>query len=116
MSTELNETTKNFLEAWQAWSQQTPPPQKIFYRLYYNEDGHPLFYSMEDLPGLYISIDQELFSRSPRNIRVIKNKIVFLDQLTSKKLIPSEHGTACRPDNVSIITNEQEPHTKWALQ
>ena len=104
-------TPEEFLQIWQA----TAEPAPIFYRLYYNEQGHPLFYSMEDKPGNYIDIDQETYSRSPRNIRVRNGKIVYITQSSTQKLIPNTTGTACDPRDVCVII-DQEPCTKWSLK
>ena len=53
-----------------------PEPAPVFYRLYYDELGHPVCYTMEDLPGKYIDIDQETYLLASHNVRVINNTLV----------------------------------------
>jgi hypothetical protein len=53
------ETTDNF---WQAIKEfHWPEPEPIFFRLYYKEDGSPIVYTMEDLPGNYIDVDRDTY-------------------------------------------------------
>lgn len=104
-------TPDEFFKIWQ--TVDTPVP--IFYRLYYNDQGLPLFYSMEDKPGNYIEIDQETYTQSPRNIRIREGKIVYVTQASTKKLIPAEHGTSCEPQDVCVII-DKEPCVKWSLK
>ena len=92
-----------------------PEPQPVFFRLYH-QDGVPLFYSMEDLPGTYIEIDAETFSRSPMHVRVHDGRLVESIQRTTVKLVPSDTGTPCYPDNVAIVVPETEPHQRWSKQ
>lgn len=88
--------------------------QPILYRLYYDDQGLPLFYSQEDLPGNYIDIDQATYSRSSRNVRVINGRLVILDTNTGVgKLRPGVVGTTCDPTNVSIVVDQSMPHVKW---
>ena len=63
----MNETTENF---WAAWVLPQEPPKPAFYRLYHNEQGYLLFYSMEDVPGNYIEIDQAKLA-GPFNISTL---------------------------------------------
>lgn len=91
-----------------------PNPQPLFYRLYYNEQGIPLFYSMEDLPGTYIEIDSETFARSPSNVRVVKGRLVEKQWHAAPKLQPSDRGTACHPWDVAVVV-DHEPCTKWSF-
>ena len=88
----------------------------IFYRLYYNDDGIPICYSMEDLPGNYIEIDAETYHRTPANVRIVNSKLKEI-KLTGlvKKLVPGDHGTACDPRDICVVTDSQ-PHTKWSLK
>ncbi len=93
-----------------------PEPQPVFYRLYYNDQGQPLFYSMEDRPGTYIEIDQETFARSASNVRVRDGKLVEVTWATTTKLVPGNSGSPCHPDNVAVIVAEDQPHTRWSKQ
>lgn len=97
--------------------QTLPEPKQIFYRLYYNESGTPLSYSMEDLPGTYIELDQETFSQGASNIRVRDGKIVELTWKTAARLEPTEHqGTPCHPNDVAVVVAQDLPHQKWNKQ
>jgi hypothetical protein len=100
------------------WAALTPgpEPEPIVYRLYYNEQGEPLFYSPDDLPGNYIEIDQNTFANSPTNVRVIDGKLVVIKTVTVHKLVPGDIGTACHPQDVSIVVNDTKPNTKWMLK
>ena len=88
----------------------------IFYRLYYNDDGTPVCYSMEDLPGNYIEIDAETYHRTPANVRIVNGKLkeIKLAGLV-KKLVPGDCGTACYPRDICIVTDSQS-NTKWSIK
>jgi len=88
------------------WSilHSSPEPAPVFYRLYYDDSGVPLFYSMEDLPGTYIEIDQEQYARSSSKVRVRNGQLVELTWQVAHKLTPSESGTLCHSHDVSIVT------------
>lgn len=96
---------------------QMPEPKPVSYRLYYNEHGEVLFYSTEDVPGNYIEIDQQMYSLSPTNIRIVDGQIKVIKTATVLKLVPGgDVGTACRPTDVSIVVDASEPHTNWILK
>lgn len=94
-----------------------PEPEPVTFRLYYNSTGHPLFYSMEHLPGTYIEVDAETFALGNMRVRVRDNKIVPVTWKTTVKLIPNDTGTPCHPDDVSIVVPETYyGHQKWSKQ
>jgi len=91
-------------------------PNAISYRLYYNDNGEPIIYSMEHLPGNYIEVDQSNYVLAPFNVRVINGKFVYIKpMITVKKLQPSTDGTACDPQDVCIVVDTDQPHTKWNI-
>lgn len=94
-----------------------PPAKPPSYRLYHDENGFPLFFSMEDLPGNYIELDLKEYTNSPSNIRVVDGKLTVLQGVSVvHKLKPSDTGTPCLATDVSIIVDESTEHTKWSLQ
>ena len=94
-----------------------PEPRPVFYRLYHDAQGVPLFYSMEDVPGTYIEIDQKTFARNASNIRVRDGKIVELTWRTTARLEQTDGiGTPCYPSDVAIVVSPEQPHQCWSKQ
>ena len=99
------------------WSilHDAPEPEPVFYRVYYNDDGTVICYSMEDLPGKYIDIDQPTYARSYPNVRVINGKLVETVPATvTRKLTPNGTGTSCDPWSICVII-DKEPNIKWSV-
>jgi hypothetical protein len=92
-----------------------PEPQPVFWRLYYNEQGDPITYSMENIPGTYIDVDPETYARAPFNVRVQAGRLIELKSAV-RRLAPTDSGTACHPDNVAIVVVEKEPHQRWSMK
>lgn len=88
-------------------------PEPVFYRLYHDADGLPLFYTMTDEPGTYIEIDQAVYIRSSTRVRVQNGKLTEVAWRTTQKLTPGKTGTACDPRNVAIVT-DNTPCTRWS--
>ena len=109
----INETTENFVKAWSefVW----PDPVKPSYRLYYNKDGSPKCYSMEVMPDKYVEVDAETFALRPWNVRVIQEKLTFVQPAVHvQKLKPStDAGTCCHPQDVCVVIAPTTPHIKW---
>ena len=96
--------------------QTIPEPLPLFYRLYHDADGVPLFYSMEDCPGTYIEITPEEYHRNNSNVCVRDGQLVEVTWKTTTKLVPGNSGSPCHPDNVAVIVAESQPHIRWSKQ
>lgn len=93
-----------------------PDPVPVSYRLYYNDDGTPKCYTMENLPGKYIEVDQETYVLAKWNVRVIDEKLHFIKPaVTTQKLQPTANtGTPCHTMDVCVVVDSDQPHTKWS--
>jgi hypothetical protein len=102
-------------EFWQTLH-QLQPEVATTYRLYHDDQGRPLFYSMEHLPGTYIEIDAQAFARSATNVRVVNNQLIEYNSVVVHKLTPNDNrrGTQCHPNDVSIVVKENG--TYWSKQ
>jgi hypothetical protein len=92
-----------------------PEPPPVFFRLYHNDQGEPITYSMEDLSGTYIDVDPETYARAPFNVRVQAGRLIELKSAV-RKLAPADSGTPCYPNNVAIVVPETEPHQRWIMK
>ena len=92
-----------------------PEPKPVSWRLYYNDAGEPITYSMEDLPGTYIEVDAETYARTPMNVRVQAGRLIELKSAV-RRLAPTDTGTPCYPDNVAIVVANTEPHQRWSMK
>ena len=100
-------------EFWKILS-DVPTTAALHYRLYHDQHGVPLFYSMDDLPGTYIEIDQEMYNRNPSNVRVHNGTLYELTKNITSKLTQSDTGTPCHPHDVCIVVPESNPHQRWS--
>lgn len=105
-------TEEEFIKIWT----QAALPRPVFYRLYHDDQGVPLFYSMEDLPGTYLEIDQETYARNDSNVRVINGKLCRLSNNLVSRLVVSDQGTRCHPNDVSIVVDQSQPGQHWSLK
>lgn len=87
-----------------------PDPAPIFYRLYHDEQGMPLFYSMEDVPGTYIEISQEQYAASDMWVKVHNGQLVKRQWQVLDKIVPADTGTVCHRRDVALIASHG---TKW---
>jgi len=100
------------------WAALTPvEPVSPVYRLYYDDQGWPLYYSMEQLPGNYIELDRETYQSSPTNIRIVDGQLTVIKPVVViHKLKPTPEGTPCHPNDVCIVVDSGAPNTTWSLQ
>ena len=107
-------TTDNF---WAVMADYVPPETKpIPYRLYYNDDGTPNCYTMDNLPGNYIEVDRETYIANLWNVCVIDNQLIIIPpKVTVRQLQQTSEGTSCDIHDVSIVVSESQPHIKWSI-
>lgn len=109
----MDETTENFLKVMREFS--WPDPPKILYRVYYDDAGHPITYSMTELSGNYIDISREDYLLASMDSRVINGKLIPPVKNREIKLYPDTVGIPCHPDDVCVIVTNDKPNKKWRV-
>lgn len=108
-----NDNTEIFLDFWANFT--WPEVKPVFFRLYYDDKGDPVVYSMEDLPGNYINITAEQFAQGDVQVKVVDGSIVPNKKIAVYKLVPDTNGTPCHPGDVSIVVDKEQPNQCWRL-
>jgi hypothetical protein len=87
------------------------------FRLYYNDDGTPKYYSMEELEGNFIFIERSVFESSRYDIVVINGKIKSLSEnIISKYHLVTEQSKStvmCDSEDISIIVDKTQSYKLW---
>jgi hypothetical protein len=87
------------------------------FRLYYNDDGTPKFYSMEELEGNFIYIDHQTFMAGRHDITVINGKIKSLSEnIISKYHLVTESSKTtimCDSEDITLLTDSTESYKLW---
>jgi hypothetical protein len=106
-------TAENF---WQILNSAQAKSINIFYRLYYDEDGFPICYSMEELPHAFVDVDKDTFAVADIRVRVVDGKITVLKTKAGQrlKLRPAHQGICCDPRDICVVVDEKDPHIKWS--
>jgi hypothetical protein len=105
---------QEFLDFWQTI--EWPKEKTVYYRLYYDDSGRPLFYSHEDQPGKYIDVTPEQFALQDLQVRVVDGVLKPRARPLPPKLVPSDRGTPCDPTDVAVVVSAQQQHQRWRLR
>lgn len=93
-----------------------PEPVTPVHRLYHDDQGRVLFYSMEDLPGTWIAVDAATYAAARQDVRVVSNELVEIPKTAMiDKLRPGHQGTCCDPRDICLIVTSDQPHVKWSV-
>lgn len=93
-----------------------PEPVVPIYRLYHDEQGRVLFYSMDEHPGLWVAVDAATYAVASHDVCVIQGKVTPVPKKTLiQKLRPSAHGVTCDPRDICIVVGADQPHVKWSI-
>jgi hypothetical protein len=111
----MNNNNQIFLDFWDNY--HWPEIKIENYRLYHDDDGNPIVYSTEDLPGKYIEITQQQYNEHNYRVSVKNGKIITKSQnlIVTKKLVPHQSGTSCYPTNVTVVVTDT-PNQPWKLK
>ena len=108
-----DDTTQNFWTVIENF--QWPDPEPVIYRLYHDDQGRPLFYSMEALPGTYIEVDQPTYIHGSHQVRVKNGKLIVIEPRVqvSKLVADPDSGVPCDIRDVCVIVRQDQSHQKW---
>lgn len=87
------------------------------FRLYYDEKGNVVCYTCEQLEGIYVVIDAQMFAEGRPDLRVVDGKVINPSHVSvTAKLIPDTQGVNCAKEDISIITDDSDVELqKWKL-
>ena len=102
---------EEFLEFWKNYQWTDPKP--VHYRLYYDDNGMPLFYSHEELFGKYIDVTPKQFALQDWSVRIIDGKIIHRKTTRIAKLVPADSGTLCHTQDVTVVVIADQPGQYW---
>lgn len=89
------------------------------YRLYYDDHGRVICYSMEKLEGVYVVVDKQTFHEARPDLRVVDGKVSTVSpSFIVCKLMPDEtEGKLTALDDISIVLQGKEKvkSQKWKL-
>jgi len=105
---------QEFLDFWKAI--EWPEIKTVYYRLYHDDLGMPLFYSHEDQPGKYIDVTPEQFALRDLQVRVVDGVLTPRKRPVPPKLVPSDQGTPCDLGDVAVVVSAQQEHQRWKLK
>ena len=99
------ETDEDFLNILQSLGESQKSPE---FRLYYDKNGKPLYYTCEQLEGTYIVVNAQTYAEGRYDVRVIDGKIANTSEFVyTQKLIPSSTGYTCAKENVNIVASKE---------
>ena len=101
---------------WQAAAEFTHTDTRVEYRLYYDDQGIPLYYSCDDLPGNYIVVSADVYAQGRYDCRIVNGEIKYPSVIKYAKLVPATKGTACYANDVSIISPTDTDAQYWKLK
>lgn len=94
---------------------EAPIIEKPEFRLYYDDRGNVVTYTCEKLEGNYVIIDALTFAEARPDVKVVDGKIIRAGSgAVISRLHPSNTGTLCEAEDVSIITEVDGQY--WALK
>lgn len=78
------------------------------YRLYYDDHGRVITYTMEKMEGNYVVVDNQTFAEARPDVRVIDGRISTVNpNFIVCKLMPDEkEGTLAAFEDISILLDE----------
>ncbi len=80
----------------------------IEYRVYYDETGKVITYTIENIPGKYLVITREQYAEARPDAMVRDGKLIKTNVVTHIwKLEKSSQGTQCSKYDISIIVDHE---------
>jgi hypothetical protein len=91
------------------------------YRLYYDDNGKVLCYTVEDLPGDYIIVDHLTYLKARPDLIVSNGRLIQSNEgAVITKLEPSLYGTNCYEGDINIVITEDDnyvgPVITWNIK